>query len=53
MLINANRSSVSELQRTLDDLLPGRFARCAKRARRLPEERGVVTGHPMKMDMVP
>src|SRR6266545_4147664 len=52
-LRNAEQEFVSELQRTLDDLLPEAFATVREAARRLLGSEVVVTGHPMKWDMVP
>src|SRR5438034_1094254 len=52
-LRKAEQEFVSELQRTLDDLLPEAFATVREAARRLLGSEVVVTGHPMKWDMVP
>jgi len=52
-LRTAEQEFVSELQRTLDDLLPEAFATVREAARRLLSSEVVVTGHPMKWDMVP
>ncbi|MGH7529133.1 MAG: preprotein translocase subunit SecA, partial [Gemmatimonadales bacterium] len=49
----AERSYVTELQRTLDDLLPEAFATVREACRRLLGSEVVVTGHAMKWDMVP
>src|SRR3989454_3191942 len=52
-LRKAEQEFVSELQRTLDDLLPEAFATVREAARRLLGSEVVVTGHAMKWDMVP
>src|SRR3989454_1488656 len=52
-LRTAEQEFVSELQRTLDDLLPEAFATVREAARRLLGSEVVVTGHAMKWDMVP
>ncbi|PYP11550.1 MAG: hypothetical protein DMD59_02475 [Gemmatimonadetes bacterium] len=52
-LHKAEQSFVSELQQTLDDLLPEAFATVREAARRLLSSEVVVTGHAMKWDMVP
>ena len=52
-LRKAEQEFVSELQRTLDDLLPEAFATVREAARRLLGSDVVVTGHTMKWDMVP
>src|SRR5216117_3916394 len=52
-LRKAEQEFVSELQRTLDDLLPEAFATVREAARRLLGSEVVVTGHPLKWDMVP
>src|SRR5467141_4925456 len=52
-LRKADESFVAELQRTLDDLLPEAFATVREASRRLVGSEVMVTGHPMKWDMVP
>jgi preprotein translocase subunit SecA len=52
-LRKAEQEFVSELQRTLDDLLPEAFATVREAARRLLGSDVVVTGHTMQWDMVP
>jgi preprotein translocase subunit SecA len=52
-LRKAEQSFVTELQRTLDDLLPEAFATVREAARRLLGTEVVVTGHALKWDMVP
>src|SRR5216110_3110342 len=52
-LARAEETFVSELQRTLDDLLPEAFATVREAARRLLGTEVIVTGHPLKWDMVP
>src|SRR3989441_4044501 len=52
-LRRVEQSFVSELQRTLDDLLPEAFATVREASRRLLGTEVVVTGHPLKWDMVP
>src|SRR6267142_1315125 len=52
-LRKAEESFVAELQRTLDDLLPEAFATVREASRRLVGSEVMVTGHPMKWDMVP
>src|SRR5882672_8524392 len=52
-LRKAEQSFVAELQRTLDDLLPEAFATVREASRRLVGSEVMVTGHPMKWDMVP
>src|SRR2546426_162692 len=52
-LRKAEQEFVSELQRTLDDLLPEAFATVREAARRLLGSEVVVTGHTMQWDMVP
>src|SRR5881628_3824573 len=47
------QSFVSELQRTLDDLLPEAFATVREASRRLLGSEVVVTAHALKWDMVP
>src|SRR5881296_2675582 len=47
------QSFVSELQRTLDDLLPEAFATVREASRRLLGSEVVVTAHTLKWDMVP
>ncbi|MGH7606026.1 MAG: preprotein translocase subunit SecA, partial [Gemmatimonadales bacterium] len=49
----ADRAYVTELQRTLDDLLPEAFATVREACRRLLGSEVVVTAHAMKWDMVP
>ncbi|HEV8380598.1 MAG TPA: preprotein translocase subunit SecA [Gemmatimonadales bacterium] len=52
-LRRAEQAFVTELQRTLDDLLPEAFATVREASRRLLGSEVVVTSHPMKWDMVP
>ncbi len=52
-LAKADEAYVRELQRTLDDLLPEAFATVRETSRRLLGSEVVVTGHPLKWDMVP
>ena len=52
-LRRAEQAFVTELQRTLDDLLPEVFATVREAARRLLGSDVVVTGHTLKWDMVP
>src|SRR5881628_1176137 len=52
-LRKAEQEFVAALQRTLDELLPEAFATVREAARRLLGSEVVVTGHPMKWDMVP
>ncbi|MGE5802771.1 MAG: preprotein translocase subunit SecA [Gemmatimonadota bacterium] len=52
-LRRAEQAFVTELQRTLDDLLPEAFATVREAARRLMGTDVVVTGHTLKWDMVP
>src|SRR5881628_2392200 len=52
-LAKAEQSYVTTLQSTLDDLLPEAFATVREASRRLLGTEVVVTGHPMKWDMVP
>jgi len=52
-LRKADQAFVTELQRTLDDLLPEAFATVREAARRLLGGDVVVTGHTLKWDMVP
>ena len=52
-LRNADQAFVTELQHTFDDLLPEAFATVREAARRLLGTDVVVTGHPLKWDMVP
>src|SRR6266508_1981550 len=52
-LRNAEQSFVTELQHTLDDLLPEAFATVREASRRLLGSEVMVTGHAMKWDMVP
>ena len=52
-LARAEETFVKELQRTLDDLLPEAFATVREAARRLLGTEVIVTGHPLKWDMVP
>jgi preprotein translocase subunit SecA len=49
----AEKAFVTELQRTLDDLLPEAFATVREASRRLLGTDVVVTAHAMKWDMVP
>ena len=49
----ADKAFVTELQRTLDDLLPEAFATVREASRRLLGSDVVVTAHAMKWDMVP
>jgi len=52
-LRKVEQSFVSELQRTLDDLLPEAFATVREASRRLLGSDVVVTAHTLKWDMVP
>jgi preprotein translocase subunit SecA len=52
-LRKAEQDFVTELQRTLDDLLPEAFATVREAARRLLRSDVVVTAHTLKWDMVP
>src|SRR5216117_1301316 len=52
-LRKAEQEFVAELQRTLDDLLPEAFATVREASRRLVASEVMVTGHPLKWDMVP
>jgi preprotein translocase subunit SecA len=52
-LRKAEQAFVSELQRTLDDLLPEAFATVREASRRLVGTDVIVTGHTLKWDMVP
>src|SRR3989442_11118229 len=52
-LRRVEQSFVSELQRTLDDLLPEAFATVREASRRLLGTEAVVTGHALPWDMVP
>src|SRR5213596_1748083 len=52
-LRKAEQEFVSELQRTLDDLLPEAFATVREVCRRLFCSEVLVTGHALKWDMVP
>src|SRR6266567_2123824 len=52
-LRQVEQSFVSELQRTLDDLLPEAFATVREASRRLLGSEVVVTAHTLKWDMVP
>ncbi|HXM38167.1 MAG TPA: preprotein translocase subunit SecA [Gemmatimonadales bacterium] len=49
----AERAFVTELQHTLDDLLPEAFATVREASRRLLGTDVMVTGHALKWDMVP
>jgi preprotein translocase subunit SecA len=49
----AEKAYVSELQRTLDDLLPEAFATVREACRRLIGSKVMVTGHEQSWDMVP
>src|SRR5216117_1236286 len=49
----AEQSFATELQHTLDDLLPEAFATVREASRRLLGSEVMVTGHAMKWDMVP
>ena len=52
-LRRAEQAHVTELQATLDDLLPEAFATVREAARRLMGSDVVVTGHTLKWEMVP
>src|SRR5258706_1222967 len=52
-LVRAEKAFVTELQQTLDDLLPEAFATVRKACRRLIGTKVVVTGHEQSWDMVP
>ncbi|HTI04495.1 MAG TPA: preprotein translocase subunit SecA [Gemmatimonadales bacterium] len=52
-LRKAEQAYTTELQRTLDDILPEAFATVRETARRLVGSDVVVTGHTLKWDMVP
>src|SRR5882762_5759026 len=52
-LRKAEQEFVAALQRALDELLPEAFATVRESARRLLGSEVVVTGHPLKWDMVP
>ena len=52
-LRKADEAFVAELQRALDDLLPEAFATVREASRRLVGSEVMVTGHPLKWDMVP
>src|SRR2546427_3352709 len=52
-LRRVEQSFVSELQQTLDDLLPEVFATVREASRRLLGSEVMVTGHSLKWDMVP
>src|SRR5262245_14065009 len=52
-LRRAEQAFITELQNTLDDLLPEAFATVREAARRLVGSEVVVTGHALKWDMVP
>src|SRR5881296_3468874 len=52
-LRKAEQDFVAAQQRTLDELLPETFATVREAARRLLGSEVVVTGHPLKWDMVP
>jgi preprotein translocase subunit SecA len=49
----AEKAFITELQQTLDDLLPEAFATVREASRRLLGSEVVVTAHAMKWDMVP
>src|SRR5438445_407069 len=53
LLAKAEQSFVTTLQSTLDDILPEAFATVREASRRLLGTEVVVTGHPLKWDMVP
>src|ERR1051325_764118 len=52
-LRKAEQAYTNDLQRTLDDILPEAFATVRETARRLVGSEVMVTGHPLKWDMVP
>jgi preprotein translocase subunit SecA len=52
-LVRAEKAFVTELQRTLDELLPEAFATVREACRRLIGSKVVVTGHEQAWDMVP
>src|SRR5258706_2107 len=52
-LVQAEKAFVTELQRTLDELLPEAFATVREACRRLIGSKVVVTGHEQPWDMVP
>src|SRR5437660_657064 len=52
-LAKAEQAYVKELQAVLNDVLPEAFATVREAARRLLGSEVVVTGHPLKWDMVP
>ncbi|HYT62276.1 MAG TPA: hypothetical protein VEL50_00155, partial [Gemmatimonadales bacterium] len=52
-LRTAEQNFATELQHTLDDLLPEAFATVREASRRLLGSEVMVTGHAMKWDMVP
>jgi len=52
-LVRAEKAFVTELQRTLDELLPEAFATVREASRRLVGSKVVVTGHEQPWDMVP
>jgi preprotein translocase subunit SecA len=52
-LAKADKAFVTELQRTLDDLLPEAFATVREACRRLLGSKVVVTAHELTWDMVP
>jgi len=52
-LAHAEKAFVTELQKTLDDLLPEAFATVREACRRLIGSKVVVTGHEQSWDMVP
>ncbi|HMJ58790.1 MAG TPA: hypothetical protein VK467_06610, partial [Gemmatimonadales bacterium] len=52
-LVRAEKAFVTELQKTLDDLLPEAFATVREACRRLIGTKVVVTGHEQSWDMVP
>src|SRR5258705_6136518 len=51
-LVRAEKAFVTELQQTLDDLLPEAFATVREASRRLIGSKVVVTGHEQSWDMV-
>src|ERR1041384_7217498 len=51
-LRKAEQAYTNDLQRTLDDILPEAFATVRETARRLVGSEVMVTGHPLKGDMV-
>jgi len=52
-VVRAEKAFVTELQRTLDELLPEAFATVREASRRLVGSKLVVTGHEQTWDMVP